>query len=94
MNPRVKNAVPLENFKLFIEFDNGETGEYDCSHLLDFGVFKELQNINYFRQVRVQYGTVTWPNDQDICPDTVYLDSLKLQSDLMQASESSSRYMS
>jgi hypothetical protein len=22
-------------------------------------------------------GTVTWPNEQDICPDTVYLDSQK-----------------
>ena len=44
--------------------------------LLDFGVFKELKNKQYFQQVVVNDGTVTWPNEQDICPDTLYLDAV------------------
>ncbi|MCH8874795.1 DUF2442 domain-containing protein, partial [candidate division KSB1 bacterium] len=32
---------------------------------------------SYFRQVKVLHGTVSWPHDQDICPDTLYLDSQK-----------------
>ncbi len=75
MNPRVQDVTPTDDYKLRLVFTNGETGVFDCSELLDFGVFKELSNINYFKQVKVEYGTVTWPHEQDICPDTLYLDS-------------------
>jgi hypothetical protein len=50
---------------------------FDCRALLDFGVFRELHDLSYFKQVRVDGGTVVWPHDQDICPDTLYLDSRK-----------------
>lgn len=49
----------------------------DCTPFLDFGVFKELQNPGYFRQTHVEGGTVVWPHEQDICPDTLYEDSKK-----------------
>ena len=55
-----------------------EHGIYDCSSLLDFGVFKELKDINYFKKAKAWDGTVMWPHEQDICPDTLYLDSMKL----------------
>lgn len=50
---------------------------YDCSDLLDFGVFAELKDKQYFQKATVLDGTVVWPNDQDICPDTLYLDSVR-----------------
>ena len=78
MNPRVKTVVPRDDYTLQITFTNGEIGFYDCSPYLDFGVFHELQNIAYFKQARVQGGTVVWPHEQDICPDTLYQDSKKL----------------
>jgi hypothetical protein len=40
-------------------------------------VFRELRNPVYFQQVRVVIGTVAWPHEQDICPDTLYLDSVQ-----------------
>ena len=75
MNPRVTTVSPLPGYRLLIEFTSGERGEYDCRPLLDFGVFKELQDEHYFRRVRATDGTVSWPHEQDICPDTLYLDS-------------------
>ena len=75
MNPRVERVSVSDDYKLTLVFTNGETGVFDCSHLLDFGVFRELNDLNYFKQARVEYGTVTWPHEQDICPDTLYLDS-------------------
>ena len=75
MNPRVESVTTTDDHKLKLVFANGETGVFDCSDLLDFGVFKELNDLHYFRQARVEYGTVTWPHEQDICPDTLYLDS-------------------
>ena len=68
----------MANHRLRLTFTNGETRVYDCSGLLEFGVFKELQDAQYFQRVRVALGTVVWPNEQDICPDTLYLDSQPL----------------
>jgi len=74
MNPRVRKVTPLEGYRLHIEFTNGEEGIYDCTPLLDFGVFRELRDQVYFRRVRTCHGTVVWPHEQDICPDTLYMD--------------------
>lgn len=75
MNPRVASVNTTEEYKLELVFTNGEFGIYDCSSLLDFGIFSELRDINYFNKVTVLDGTVVWPNEQDICPDTLYIDS-------------------
>jgi hypothetical protein len=78
MNPRVAAITATDDYKLEIEFTNGEIGVFDCAPLLEFGVFRELQDINYFKKAHVDGGTVAWPHDQDICPDTLYEDSMKL----------------
>jgi hypothetical protein len=78
MNPRIRCVKPLDGYRLSLEFTNGECGVYDCSALLNFGVFKELKDQAYFSRVEVTDGTVTWPHEQDICPDTLYLDSNKI----------------
>ncbi|MEQ1558504.1 MAG: DUF2442 domain-containing protein [Methyloglobulus sp.] len=78
MNPRISEVAIAEDYRLRLIFTNGEQGIYDCSYLLNFGVFKELGDINYFKQVRVLDGTVVWPHEQDICPDTLYLESIRL----------------
>jgi hypothetical protein len=78
MNPRVKAVVPTHDYRLRLTFTNGEIGKFDCSHLLDFGVFREFKETAYFMRASVAHGTVVWPNEQDICPDTLYEDSVKL----------------
>jgi DUF971 family protein len=77
MNPRISEVAPTDDYKLRLIFTNGERGIYDCAGLLNFGVFSELGDKNYFKQARVSDGTVVWPHEQDICPDTLYLDSEK-----------------
>lgn len=79
MNPRVTNVKAQADYQLELTFANGEMGIYDCRPLLDFGVFQELRDSAYFRQAYVMGGTVTWPHEQDICPDTLYLDSQKVR---------------
>ena len=69
MNPRVKEVRATDEYELMLVFTNGENGVYDCSGLLEFGVFKELRDKVYFKQAKVIDGTVAWPHDQDICPD-------------------------
>ena len=50
MNTRVKKVISLLDYKLDIEFTNAELGIYDCSHFIDFGVFRELKDKNYFQK--------------------------------------------
>ncbi len=78
MNPRVRAVKPLPGHRLHLVFTSGEEKEFDCTPLLDFGVFEELKARDYFCQVRVEGGTVAWPHEQDICPDTLYLDAIPI----------------
>jgi len=79
LNPRVAAVVPNDDYTLTLTFMNGEVKRYDMNPLLDKGIFRELQNIGYFRCARIAYGTVEWPHEQDICPDTLYLYSVPLE---------------
>ncbi len=60
MNPRVLEATAIEGRKLKLFFDNEEREFYDCSGLLNFGVFQELQDKSYFKKVKAVDGTVVW----------------------------------
>jgi hypothetical protein len=75
MLPRIKSVQAQPGYQLDLVFTSGETGIYDCRPLLNFGVFAELQDEAYFRSAQVVNGTVAWPHEQDICPDTLYLDA-------------------
>ncbi len=77
IGPRVVSVVPQDDYRLLLTFTNGEQGTYDCSDLLDFGVFKELKDTRYFKMVKPWQGTIAWPNGQDLCPDTLYLGASK-----------------
>lgn len=73
MNPNVKEAVPFGDYKLKITFSNDESKEFDVTPFLEKGVFRELKDKYYFNQVRVAFGAVEWPNEQDFSNDTLYV---------------------
>jgi len=77
MNPRVKNVKPLEDFKLEIEFENGEKKLFDVSPFLTMGKFTELRNDNLFKSVVPYLGSIQWSNGLDLCPDTLYEDGVQ-----------------
>jgi hypothetical protein len=67
----VKTVKPLADYRIFVELEDGRAGVFDLKPYLDHGVFSELRDVHYFNQVGVQYGAVTWPNEQDIAPETL-----------------------
>jgi hypothetical protein len=78
MNPRVKTVKPDENYTLHVWFENGEEGILDMKPYLDKGIFRELRDLSMFNSVRPFIGTIQWANEADLCPDTVYIDSVKI----------------
>jgi hypothetical protein len=77
----IVRVVPHPNFTLELEYDNGETRLFDATPLLSVKPWTPLSNWAAFRLARVEYGTVTWPGDLDIAPETLYDRSLPIESD-------------
>ena len=72
-------AVTASNdFSLDLKFNDGSLKRFDAKPYLDYEVFRELKDLNYFKQVSLAFGTVRWPHDQDFSPDTLYLEGVAL----------------
>jgi len=68
---RANNDHSLE-----VTFDDGSIKTFDVTPYLGYEVFRELKDLNYFKQVRVAFGTVQWPHEQDISPDTLFIEGV------------------
>jgi hypothetical protein len=60
---KVVEAKANDNFSLDVMFDDGSVRRFDVKPYLEFGVFRELKDGDYFKRVRVAFGTVQWPNE-------------------------------
>jgi len=78
MNPRVKDVLPQKDYTLYLWFTNGEEGILDMKPYLNKGIFQALKEERMFNTVKPCIGTIQWENQADLCPDTVYLDSVKI----------------
>ena len=67
----VTSVKPLPDYRLYLETQGGKKGVFDMKPYLDRGIFKELHDVHYFNQVGIVMGAVTWPNEQDIAPETI-----------------------
>jgi hypothetical protein len=73
--PRLLEAKPLDGCVVHVSFEDGTTADVDLSYLLDYGgVFEPLRDPGFFAQLRpdAEAGTIVWPNDADIAPETLY----------------------
>jgi uncharacterized protein DUF2442 len=74
---RVVAVEPHRERCLRVRFVDGTTGEVRLERFLQSGrvtgtVFEPLRNPEFFRQVRLELGAVTWPNGADLAPDAMY----------------------
>lgn len=74
MLPAVTAVESISGNTLHLRFDNGELRVFDCSSLMDLPPYKDRLH-SVFKLARAEYGTVVWPGDLDISPETVYLRS-------------------
>jgi len=81
MFPRIKKVRHIEAYRLELTFTNREMATLDFRNRIvgRGGVFGPLEDIDYFKQVRVdpEIGTLVWPNEVDFCPDVLYSEATK-----------------
>jgi Protein of unknown function (DUF2442) len=71
---RISECQPLDNFRVYLRFDNGLSGVVDLSHLQGKGVFAAWDDPRVFKKVFVTaQGALEWPGEIDLCPDALYL---------------------
>ncbi len=71
----IVEARPLDDYRLYLRFEDGVDGEVDLAQMIRFeGVFAELRDRANFIQVQVnrEIGTICWPNGADLDPDVLY----------------------
>jgi hypothetical protein len=76
MNPRVIEVKPGKDFSLLLTFSNGEKKRFDVKPYLGIGVFKDLKDLSLFNSVKPFLGSIQWANGLDLCPDTLYTESV------------------
>jgi len=68
----VNSVETVPDFGLLLTFATGEHRRFDMRPYLSYPVFRRLENPGFFSLAHVDYGTVTWPGDIDIAPETLY----------------------
>ena len=74
----VTHVTAQSDFILFLEFENGERRVFNMTAYLDQKPWARLKSGNVFQGAFVENGTVAWPGNIDIDPETLYEKSVLL----------------
>jgi hypothetical protein len=74
MFPKIMNVEALDNYKLKLQYETGETKTFDVSPYISGEWYKELHNTSYFKTVHLISGGkgIEWEHGQDIAPHELY----------------------
>ena len=67
----LKTVQALPDYKLAVELDDGCRGMFDMRPFLARPGLQRLKDPAYFTQVGIRFGALTWPQEEDIAPDTL-----------------------
>ena len=69
---KIENISILEDYKLKIIFEDNVNKIFNLEPYLNKGIFSELKDIEYLKQVKNNKTYISWPNEQDLSSDTLY----------------------
>jgi len=65
-------VIPLENYMIRIEYEDGTLINFDIKNMLNHPLFKPLKEKAFFELVTINGSSISWTNDIDICADSLY----------------------
>lgn len=65
----VTEARHLDDYRVYLRFNNGTEGEVDLLDSLDGPVFEPLRTIDSFSRFSLEGHTLAWPNGADFAPE-------------------------
>ena len=70
----IKDVEYINKFNVKLIFDNNEEKIVDLSNHINGKIFEPLNNIDYFKKVRIDNDTETicWDNGADFSPEFLY----------------------
>jgi hypothetical protein len=68
----VINVEPNKDSTLILVFENNEKRLFDMKPYLNEKPFTKLKSLPLFMKAKVMYGTVVWPGNIDIAPETLW----------------------
>ncbi|MFZ5997597.1 MAG: DUF2442 domain-containing protein [Nitrospirota bacterium] len=68
----VVSVKTRDDYTLELVFENGERRIFDMKPFLDKKPFVKLLKSPLFFKASVQFGTVVWPGNIDIAPETLW----------------------
>lgn len=81
MFPKVEQVIPMQDYSVYVHFEDGKIVRYDMSQMLEKEVFRCLKEIEIFmNRCTVMNDTLAWDISGkwdnttclDIDPDTLY----------------------
>lgn len=77
--PNILEVKPLENYCIYLKFENGEEKVYDVKREINtIKFYDKLKDKTYFKNVKTMGDTVVWKNGEDIAPENLYYESITL----------------
>ena len=68
----IVHVEPLKDNTLLLVFENQEKRLFDMASYLEKKPFTKLKDSPLFMKATVAYGTVVWPGNIDIAPETLW----------------------
>ncbi len=68
----VLNANYLGDYRISLEFNNGDTKVVDLKDEMNGSVFQALKDKNYFKKFTIKFNTIEWDNGADFAPEYLY----------------------
>jgi len=75
-SPDIMQVKVMSDYKLLLNFENGEEKVFDLKPFLDYPVFKPLKDKIEFKRFDLIDGTLEWKCGADLSADTFYLESI------------------
>lgn len=79
IEPNPIKVKALENYLIYIEFENGEQKIFDMNKNLEFKFYQNLKDKKKFKNIKISGINIEWETGEDIAPETLYYESIPLE---------------